>query len=115
MLGKFAAWASVALSVLTLALATAAPAQAAPDRQAATVRTGGTDAETAHCWLQITGDGVRLRTQPNTSSTVLGLLYRGDVIDPWNGDWVNGWQSGYSPRHGRWGWVHGAYTLAFCD
>lgn len=114
MLGRFAAWASVALSVVTLALATAAPAQAASDRQTVTVASGLVDAQAAACWLQITGDGVRLRTQPNTSSNVLGLLYRGDVIDPWTGDSVNGFQCGYSPRHGRWGWVSSQYTLAFC-
>lgn len=29
----------------------------------------------------ITGDGVRVRSQPNTHSTILGLLYRNDSVD----------------------------------
>ena len=114
MLGRFAAWASVALTVVALGLVTAAPAQAAPARQAATVAIEGTDALAHHCWLQVTGDGVRFRTQPNTSSTVIGLLYRGDRIDPWTHEVVNGFQRGYSLRHGAWGWVYAAYTLATC-
>lgn len=41
---------------------------------------------------RITGDGVRLRAQPNTSSTILGLLYFPEIIqvERWSSDgaWV---------------------------
>jgi hypothetical protein len=92
------------MSAAVPASAAAGNRPAAPDRASAS----------AACWLEITGDGVRFRTEPNASSTVIGLLYRGDRIDPWDGSWVNGWQHGYSPKHGRWGWVNAAYTLAYC-
>lgn len=37
----------------------------------------------------ITGDGVRLRKEPNSNSTVLGLLYKGEPINYYSD--INGW------------------------
>jgi hypothetical protein len=62
--------------------------------------------------LRITGDGVRLRTQPVTG-TVLGLMYRGDVIKPWTSSSA-GWHYGYSPRVHHYGWVWSGYTQNIC-
>ncbi len=109
---SFVARTLVALGMAALlTMSAVAPANAAADNRP-TASAGGS--ASASCWLEITGDGVRFRTGPSTSHAVIGLLYRGDRLDPWDGSWVNGWQRGYSPRHATWGWVYGAYTLGHC-
>lgn len=47
-------------------------------------------------------DGLRVRSEPNTSSTILGLLYKGQYIDVeyYSGDWAYGKTS-----TGIWGWI----------
>ncbi|GAA3752143.1 hypothetical protein GCM10022225_40630 [Plantactinospora mayteni] len=103
----------------------AAPATAQPTTTTtkATTTTTTTASATAQdpvqilqmCTYEVTGDGVRLRTQPNNTSTVLGLLYRGDRV---NGHWEenqNGFHLVYSSRHGKSGWVATAYlSLVSC-
>lgn len=57
----------------------------------------------------ITGDGVRVRSQPNNSGTILGLLYKNDIISIVNissdGNWVYG-----STSTGVTGWVSISYV-----
>lgn len=66
--------------------------------------------------MWVSENGVRVRSQPNTSSTVLGLLYsnNGDYVDVTQGDvMVNGY---YTWLYGRtstgiYGWVYADYLL----
>ncbi|ACL76241.1 SH3 domain-containing protein [Ruminiclostridium cellulolyticum] len=57
---------------------------------------------------RVTGNGVRLRAEPNTSSTILGLLYFPEIIqvERWSSDgaWVYA-----RTESGVWGWVSTAY------
>lgn len=109
---SFVARTLVALGMAALlTMSTVGPANAAASSRPAAP--DGASASAA-CRLVVTGNGVRFRTGAGTSYPVIGLLYRGDRIDPWDGSWINGWQRGYSLRHGAWGWVYGEYTLASC-
>lgn len=96
----------IALSAGALTLAPVMSAQAAP----ATVHR---PAPRQICSGIVTGDGVRVRTQP-PSGTVLGLLYRGDVLNPVESS-RNGWWYGYSPRLHKYGWVSAGYLRVECD
>lgn len=56
----------------------------------------------------VTGDGVRIRTQPNPSSTVLGLAYRGHRVG-FRGGISGDWQYIHNHHTGVTGWMHRAY------
>jgi hypothetical protein len=62
-----------------------------------------------YCNYDVNGDGVRLRTQPSSSSTVLGLLYRGELVNGDSGNRQNGFNYIWSSQHQRWGWVASQY------
>ncbi|RRJ65270.1 SH3 domain-containing protein [Paenibacillus oralis] len=61
---------------------------------------------------EINADGVRLRASASSSGTVLGLLYKGDMVNGGSETKrVDGitWVSVYSYNHGVWGWVASQY------
>ena len=62
----------------------------------------------------ITGNGVYVRAEPNTSSTRLGKLYKdnGDYITVYAEDSTLGWVYGYTST-GIWGWVASQYTTMY--
>ncbi|MEV6521124.1 SH3 domain-containing protein [Longispora sp. NPDC051575] len=78
----------------------ASPASAAPAAPA-----GGAASLQVTCIYESTGDGVRLRTGPDSNATVLGLLYRGDRFSGDRAAVQNGFRYGYSAKHGKYGWV----------
>lgn len=63
-------------------------------------------------WI-VTNDGVRLRDEPSTSGTILGLLYSGDMVNEGSDERVNAdgyeWACVYSYNHSCWGWVAANY------
>lgn len=63
----------------------------------------------------ITGDGVNLRAKPSTNSTILEVMYRGEVVNIYydkSGGWEGGYRWLYVMRHktGTYGWVYGKYV-----
>ncbi|MDT8719464.1 SH3 domain-containing protein [Clostridium sp. 19966] len=58
----------------------------------------------------ITGDGVRVRTSPSTSSAVLGLLYSGSTVYISLDDSVSGWYYVISSPTGVTGWISNQYA-----
>ncbi len=64
----------------------------------------------------VIGDGVRLRSSPSLSGTVLGLLYYGDFVNGSHiddGVYADGylWKYVYSYNHGVWGYVADIYLV----
>jgi len=64
----------------------------------------------------VIGDGVRFRSAPSLSGTVLGLLYYGDLVNGPHGVddvYADGhyWKNVYSYKHGTWGWVAADYLV----
>ncbi|MCY9517836.1 SH3 domain-containing protein [Paenibacillus apiarius] len=61
----------------------------------------------------ITEDGVRFRSNPSLSGAVLGLLYKGDMVNTGHSEpiYADGyaWKSVYSYKHNTWGWVVADY------
>ncbi|CAH8715684.1 SH3 domain-containing protein [Paenibacillus thiaminolyticus] len=58
---------------------------------------------------EIKENGVRFRSNPSLSGTVIGLLNKGDMVnggrqDPVYADGYN-WINVYSYKHNAWGWV----------
>ncbi|MGH3712767.1 MAG: SH3 domain-containing protein [Micromonosporaceae bacterium] len=70
---------ALAMTVASGLLA-AAPAQATP-APADDVTVAAT------CYFRVNQDGVRIRTKPNTSSTIVGLAYRGTYLRSWEGSY----------------------------
>lgn len=69
------------------------------------------------CSTKFIVDGVRIRSQPNTSSTVLGLGYKGQWfdIDRFTPDWT--WAYGKNRSTGVKGWVSntsGFFDVSLC-
>ncbi|RRJ65269.1 SH3 domain-containing protein [Paenibacillus oralis] len=61
---------------------------------------------------EVNADGVRLRASASSSGTVLGLLYKGDLLNGGREQKVADgitWVSVYSYKHGIWGWVASQY------
>lgn len=58
----------------------------------------------------IIADGVRIRTAPNTSSAILGLLYSGDTVYISLDDSVSGWYHIISSPTGVTGWISNQYA-----
>ncbi|WP_129599649.1 SH3 domain-containing protein [Anaerophilus nitritogenes] len=58
---------------------------------------------------EVTSNNVRLRSNPSLSSTVLGHLMKGDMVNTGEYETVTAdgyeWLNVYSYNHGVWGWV----------
>lgn len=56
---------------------------------------------------KVTGDGVRLRSNPSTSATILEKMYRGEYV--WIQYLNSGWYYIQRIKTGTWGWVSSSY------
>lgn len=90
------------------AAASASPGRSASQSHAAAAPTADPSVQAGTCGT-VTGDGVRMRTQPNGTSTILGLAYRGDRVG-YRGGTSGDWDYVYNHRSGVTGWINRYYV-----
>lgn len=100
--------ASIALLAVAVAPAAASESRGGPAATHPPAAAAGDFSVLAGTCGTVTGDGVRIRAQPNTSSTVLGLAYRGHRVG-FRGGISGDWQYIYNHHTGVTGWMHRAY------
>ncbi|NYI03431.1 SH3 domain-containing protein [Allostreptomyces psammosilenae] len=95
------------IATTALVMPITSTAQAAP-----TPQQPQTAIVTATSWTAtVTTNGVRIRSNHSTSSTILGLAYRGQrftITRSWYGNGAT-WYYGTNRSTGVRGWIHGAY------
>ncbi|MGH3712861.1 MAG: hypothetical protein ACRDT4_05290 [Micromonosporaceae bacterium] len=83
---------------------------------ATTSTTASTSSSDKFCKWIVNANGVALRTRPSSSSTRLGLLYKGNAVYGYVYKYnTPSWRYVRSPRHDRNGYVYKSYlTRSYC-